>query len=241
MRCHRETGALFVTRSDEEVEKRKEIYLLAGRLHHVASSERAELLGEYLVRRGSLERRQLDAALSIISRYGGRLGDTLISMGLVEPMDLFRAIRDQGRDRVAALCGWSSGHAIFYRGTRPGHVEFPLDLDLAAPMMAGCVVVSKGDLWSLLPDGSSPVLPGARSGQVPDSRERGSAPSSLQVLAGMIGGELTVDEAVQRMTAPRAGRGARTIGEREALAALVVARQIDWIAFSEDDRPSMVT
>ena len=241
MRCHRETGALFVTRLDEDIERRKEIYLLDGRLHHVASSERAELLGEYLVRRGSLQRQQLDAALNIISRYGGRLGDTLISMGLVEPIDLFRAIRDQGRDRVAALCGWSAGHAIFYRGTKPGHVEFPLDLDLAVPMMAGAVVASKGDLWSLLPDASCPVLSGARVGHLSDSRERGTAPSSLQMVAELHDQNLTIDEALDVMTAPRAGRGVRTIGQREALAALIVARRIDWVAFSEDDRPSMVT
>ena len=241
MRCHRETGALFVTRSDEEVEKRKEIYLLDGRLHHVASSERAELLGEYLVRRDALQRKQLDAALSIISRYGGRLGDTLISMGLVEPIDLFRAIRDQGRDRVAAICGWSSGHAIFYRGTKPGHVEFPLDLDLSAPMMAGAVVVSKGELWSLLPDPDSPVLPGARAAHLADARERGSAPSSLQVLADLVRQDLTIVDVVECLTAPRSGRGVRKIGEREALAALIVARRIDWVVFGDDDRPSMVT
>ncbi len=241
MRCHRETGALFVTRSEEEIEKRKEIYLLDGRLHHVASSERAELLGEYLVRRGALQRRQLEAALNIISRYGGRLGDTLISMGLVEPMDLFRAIRDQGRDRVAALCGWASGHAIFYRGTQPGHVEFPLDLDLSAPMMAGAVVVAEGDLRSLLPADDELVLSGARSRHTADARERGTAPSSLQMLADLHHERLTIGEVVARLTARRAGRGARTIGEREALAALVVARRIDWIAFGDDDRPSMVT
>lgn len=238
MRSQRESGALFVTRSDESIEQRKEIYLLDGRLHHVASSERAELLGEYLVRRGALQRKQLDAALSIISRYGGRLGDTLISMGLVEPMDLFRAIRDQGRDRVAALCSWSNGHAIFYRGTAPGHVEFPLDLDLASPMMAGAVVASRGDLWSLLPEAQAPIFPGARAATLTDSRERGMAPSSLQMIAALATESLTVLGMVEHLTAPRAGRGARTIAEREALAALVVARHLDWIAFSECSPPS---
>jgi hypothetical protein len=162
-------------------------------------------------------------------------------MGLVEPIDLFRAIRDQGRDRVAALCGWSAGHAIFYRGTKPGHVEFPLDLDLAAPMMAGAVVASRGDLWSLLPDGSSPVLPGARVAHVASPQERGTAPSSLQMIATLHDQELTMLETIEHLTAPRAGRGARTIAEREALAALIVARHIDWISFSDQDRPSMVT
>lgn len=229
LRGKRETGALFVTRHEGQVERRKEIYLQEGRLHHVASSDRAELLGEYLVRRGALERGQLDAALAIIARHGGRLGETLISMGLVEPVDLFRAIRDQGRDRVAVLCAWMDGSAGFYRGTVPGHVEFPLDLDLTSPMMAGVIVVSQGDPWSLLPDRDARLRPGPRAATVADERERGLAPSSLQAIAAMLGEDVTVAAAVARITAPRTGRGARQIHEKEACAALLVARDIGWI------------
>jgi len=231
LRSNRETGALFVTRREGPVERRKEIYLQDGRLLHVASSDRAELLGEYLVRRGALERAQLDAALSIIARHGGRLGETLIGMGLVEPVDLFRAIRDQGRDRVAVLCAWTDGSAGFYRGTVPGHVEFPLDLDLTSPMMAGVIVASQGDPRSLLPDGAARIWPGPRASTLGDDRERGFAPSSLQAIAGMIGQDITVAEAVARITAPRTGRGARQIHDKEACAALVVARDIGWIEF----------
>lgn len=229
LRSNRETGALFVTRHEGAVERRKEIYLQDGRLHHVASSDRAELLGEYLVRRGALERSQLDAALSIIAHHGGRLGETLITMGLVGPVDLFRAIRDQGRDRVAVLCVWTDGSAGFYRGTVPGHVEFPLDLDLTSPMMAGVIIVSQGDPWSLLSDRGARIRPGPRAATVADERERGLAPSSLQAVVAMIGEDITVGAAVARITAPRTGRGARQIHEKEACAALLVARDIGWI------------
>ncbi|HET7544643.1 MAG TPA: serine/threonine-protein kinase, partial [Polyangiaceae bacterium] len=110
MRQKGESGALFVERtSSSGNSSRKEIYLDKGRLLHVASSEREELLGEYLVRRGRLTREQLETALGQLSNYGGRLGDTLIGIGLVDAVDVFRAIRDQGRDRVATLCGWSEG------------------------------------------------------------------------------------------------------------------------------------
>ncbi|MBN2196274.1 MAG: serine/threonine protein kinase [Polyangiaceae bacterium] len=233
LRGGHETGALFVTRREGTVERRKEIYLKDGRLHYVASSDRAELLGEYLVRRGALERARLDEALSIIALHGGRLGDTLIEMNLVEPIDLFRAIRDQGRDRVAALCTWTDGNACFYRGTVPGRVEFPLDLDLTSPMMAGVVVISQGDLWSLLPNPDAPMEEGPRAAKVADERERGNAPSSLQAIAAMVSETITIGGAVARITAPRSGRGARTISEKEACAAVLVARDIGWIAFGE--------
>ena len=135
----KETGVLFAERAAEAggEASRKELYFVDGKLHHVASSNAHELLGEYLVRRGKLAREELDLALAVLPRYGGRMGDTLIGLGLVGPVDIFRAIREQGRDRVADLFLWKQGEVSFYRGQAAPHVEFPLDLDLPALMLAG--------------------------------------------------------------------------------------------------------
>ena len=139
----RETGVLFAERSDKP--GKKELYFRSGKLHHVASSDASELLGAYLVRRGQLAREELDLALAVLPRHGGRIGDTLIALGLVSPMDIFRAIREQGRDRVADLFTWSQGSATFYRGQPEPHVEFPLDLDLAPLIIAGLEAAQPGD------------------------------------------------------------------------------------------------
>lgn len=144
--AQRETGVLFAERADESgASARKELYFVAGKLHHVASSNASELLGEYLVRRGKLDREELDLALAVLPRYGGRMGDTLISMGLVGPVDIFRAIREQGRDRVADLFLWKSGTVTFYRGQTAPPVEFPLDLELPTLMLAGLEAAKPGD------------------------------------------------------------------------------------------------
>ncbi len=149
-----ETGVLFVERAEGDVPGgapassrggRKELYFVQGKLHHVASSNASELLGEYLVRRGKLEREELDMALAVLPRYGGRIGDTLISLGLVGPVDIFRAIREQGRDRVADLFLWRGGTLSFYRGHTAPHVEFPLDLALPDLMLAGLETAKPGD------------------------------------------------------------------------------------------------
>lgn len=148
-----ETGVLFVERTEGDGlggpppsrGGRKELYFVEGKLHHVASSNASELLGEYLVRRGKLEREELDLALAVLPRYSGRMGDTLISMGLVGPVDIFRAIREQGRDRVADLFLWRGGTLTFYRGHTAPHVEFPLDLELPALMLAGLETAKPGD------------------------------------------------------------------------------------------------
>jgi serine/threonine-protein kinase len=153
----RETGALFVERPGSGPRSsrgsiagppssralgsggatRKELYFDNGRLVLVASSEPSELLGEYLVRQGAIERSELEMALVALPRYAGRLGDTLIGLGLVDPVDVFRAIQSQGRLRVADLFGWSTGRCSFYRSVIPQRVEFRLDLEIPDLAQAG--------------------------------------------------------------------------------------------------------
>jgi eukaryotic-like serine/threonine-protein kinase len=116
---------------------RKDLYFEDGRLMHATSGDASELLGTYLVRRGLLDREELSVALAVLPRFGGRMGDTLIGLGLVGPVEVFRAIRDQGRDRVADLFRWSSGKLAFYKGAAAPRIEFPLRLDLPGLMLAG--------------------------------------------------------------------------------------------------------
>lgn len=232
MRNHRESGALFVQRSlGLGRGSRKEIYLERGRLHHVASSERAELLGEYLVRRKKLTRPQLEDALGALARYSGHLGDTLIGLGLVDAVDVFRAIRDQGRDRVAALCAWDDGLASLYRGTTAPHVDFPLDLDLASSMMAGCILAAKGGTRALLPSGERRIEPGERAESAASPDERGTAPASLHLVASFANDGCSIDEALERLANYRSRDDTRSIGSKEACAALLTAQALDWITW----------
>lgn len=142
-----ETGVLFVESGPdgEGSTRRKELYFTRGTLHHVASTDATELLGAYLVSRGMIGREELDLALAVLPKYGGRIGDTLVALGLVNAVDLFRAIRDQGRDRVAELFTWTSGSVVFYRGQTAPHVEFPLELDLPSLILAGMSARRPGD------------------------------------------------------------------------------------------------
>ena len=154
---HRETGVLFAERPGDGPRSmratasavppssrpvgwgatRKELYFDNGRLILVASSEPSELLGEHLVRQGAIDRIELETALNALPRYGGRLGDTLIGLGLVDPVEVFRAIQSQGRARVADTFRWPKGRASFYRGVIPQRVDFRLDLDLPDLAQAG--------------------------------------------------------------------------------------------------------
>jgi serine/threonine protein kinase len=230
LRSRSETGALFAVRGGNGRGTRKEMYLEHGKLHHVASSEKNELLGEYLVRRGSLARDALEQALSELGNYGGRLGDTLIALGLVDAVDVFRAIRDQGRDRVAAMCAWKDGMATFYRGTAPHHVEFPLDLDLASTMMAGVILSNEGDPARALPPESTRVIPGPRFELTHDPKELGRIPSSLHLVARRAGEPHDVGALLRALTQPAEGT---PVGAREAAAAIETARLLGWIQYEK--------
>lgn len=124
---------------------RKDLYFLNGKLHHVASNDAGELLGEYLVRRKMISRDELDFALAVLPRYGGRMGDTLISLGLVASLDIFHAIRNQGHDCVVHLFQWRAGKLAFFAGHTAPHVEFPLNLDVVPLVVAGVEAAESND------------------------------------------------------------------------------------------------
>jgi eukaryotic-like serine/threonine-protein kinase len=108
---------------------RKEVYVVAGVPEFVTSNLAGELLGEYLVTHGSISRGELDMALAVLPRFDGRLGDTLVALGLVEPVQLFRHIADQVREKLLDLFIWRAGTARFYPGVAPPERGFPLGID----------------------------------------------------------------------------------------------------------------
>jgi len=224
---HQETGVVFAEGTEDAHGEagRKELYFRAGRLHHVSSSNASELLGEYLVRRRLLEREELDIALAVLPRYGGRMGDTLIALGLVGPVDIFRAIREQGRDRVADLFKWRRGQVSFYRGQTAPYVEFPLDLELPPLILAGLDARHPGD--ALLP--AYQARKGARLARGPADRRglvRGVKwPPVITAILATLAQPLTLDELLARTT----GGGVTTRGDvLRVLELLVAARFVAW-------------
>ena len=117
--------------------RRKELYFRHGKLHHVSSTEPNEMIGEYLVSRGLIDRTDLDFALAVLPRFGGRLGEALTGLGLLAPVTMFNAIREQGRDKVVDIFKWGDGELSFYVGEEPARVDFPLDVAIGPIIEAG--------------------------------------------------------------------------------------------------------
>jgi len=120
-----ETGLLHFGLEDVQ----KEIFLVGGAPESVSSSNPSERFGEYLVTRKVLGPSDLDLALSMLPHYNGKLGDTLVALGLLRPLDVFRLLSEQVRDRVIDVFMWTEGTFAFYRGATNRQENFPLGLD----------------------------------------------------------------------------------------------------------------
>ena len=122
----RETGALILRHGT----RRKKIYLVEGAPEFVASTDKRELLGEHLVSTGQVLRMEVEMALAMLPKFGGRLGDALVGLGVLRPIELFRAIHEQMQLRYVEVLRWPTGADMcFVRGARSHEETFPLGMD----------------------------------------------------------------------------------------------------------------
>ena len=112
---------------------------MGGAPESVSSSDGGERFGEYLVGRGVLGPADLELALSMLPHYNGKLGDTFVALGMLRPLDVFRLLSEQVRDRVIDVFAWTEGTFAFYRGVTNRQESFPLGLDTFEILGAGVV------------------------------------------------------------------------------------------------------
>ena len=121
----RDTGALYF----KDGPRKKKIYLVEGIPEFVMSTDKRELFGEHLVARGQVLRMEVEMALTMLPRYSGRLGDALCGLGVLRPIELFRAIHQQTQARFIEVFQWRKGEVAFVRGARSHEETFPLGMD----------------------------------------------------------------------------------------------------------------
>jgi serine/threonine-protein kinase len=121
----RETGALILC----DGRRKKRIFFVEGSPECVTSTDKKELLGEFLIERGQVLRMEVEMALAMLPRFGGRVGDALVGIGVLRPIELFRAIHDQTQERLIETFRWKSGELAFARGARSQEETFPLGVD----------------------------------------------------------------------------------------------------------------
>jgi eukaryotic-like serine/threonine-protein kinase len=78
----------------------------------------------------------------MLPHYNGKLGDTLVALGMLRPLDVFRLLSEQVRDRVIDVFAWTEGTFAFYRGVTDQQDNFPLGLDTFEILGAGVLGLS---------------------------------------------------------------------------------------------------
>jgi hypothetical protein len=134
---HRATGLLVVALGGI----RKDIYLVDGAPTYVTSNLARELFGEYLVSQGALSEGELSMALAMMPHYGGKLGDTLVGLGLLKPLEVFRLLNRQVRAKLIDVCTWGKGEYSWYTGQKNSREAFPLDFEPWEVLGAGAMAL----------------------------------------------------------------------------------------------------
>jgi serine/threonine-protein kinase len=93
--------------------QRRKLYLNDGLLEFASSSAADDLLGRRLIDEGLCLPVEVDMALALAPKYGGKIGDALMGLGVLRPIELFRALDRQFRSRVVTLLSWQAGTLTF--------------------------------------------------------------------------------------------------------------------------------
>ncbi len=121
---------------------KKEIYVRDGQPEYVSSNVASELFGNYLVTKGVLSDGELAMALAMMPHYGGKLGDTLVGLGLLKPLEVFRHLTRQVRTKIIDVCTWNKGGFAWYAGRENPREAFPLDFNAFEILGAGAMGLS---------------------------------------------------------------------------------------------------
>jgi serine/threonine-protein kinase len=72
---------------------------------------------------------EMEMALAMMPKFGGRIGDALVGLGVLRPIDLIRSIQSQLSDRYIQVMQWRSGECGWVRGVRSHEEVFPVGVN----------------------------------------------------------------------------------------------------------------
>ena len=149
---------------------KKEIYVRDGQPEYVSSNVASELFGNYLVTKGVLSDGELAMALAMMPHYGGKLGDTLVGLGLLKPLEVFRHLTRQVRSKIIDVCTWNKGSFGWYAGRENPREAFPLDFNAFEILGAGAMALSDDHIESWIAKNGALKLRSTRTRRVGPER-----------------------------------------------------------------------
>ena len=118
--------------------RQKEVAFKNGNIIHATSLNTSEdLLGNMLVNRGKISKKDLDRAIKLHKQTGRQLGTTLIDMNIFDKKEIAEVLKHQIEEIVYNLFSWMEGEFVFREGDSPKDAPFLVDLVTMNIIMEG--------------------------------------------------------------------------------------------------------
>lgn len=143
---NRESGVLYL----DDGKRKKKIYFVDGRPDFVASTMRDEMLGQFLVDKGVCLPMEVDMGLAVLPQHKGRLGDALVSLGVLRPVELYRAVASQVRGRYLDAFKWRRGEFLYVRNKASHEETYPIEQDAHVLMRDASMALHASELEAAL-------------------------------------------------------------------------------------------
>jgi CheY-like chemotaxis protein/curved DNA-binding protein CbpA len=171
----------------------KQVYFDEGRAVFVESESRQESLGQILVRHGVITEEHAMLSLANMATYGTRQGGALVQMGILNPMQIYQALRMQMREKLLAVFQWFEGRYYFDEGpfdkTNLTMFELPMPRLILDGILSAYAAESVVDMFSEVLD--QPIIP---SCMLPLDRKTADLPDEVWKLFSIMDGERTIAE-----------------------------------------------
>jgi tetratricopeptide (TPR) repeat protein len=112
-----------------ELRGEKRIFISRGSPVHVESDLADETSELYLLRTGAVDASDLAPARELARSQGGKIGEALLGLGLIEANELFEHTRNRARDGLVSCFQWETGTAVWEPRERfgPDILAIPID------------------------------------------------------------------------------------------------------------------
>lgn len=129
----RKTGMLRFDRAKTV----KQIFLENGLIVGANSNDPRDYLGQLLIHYGKLDESQLKAGLEAQRQSGGRLGEILVSTGVLPEADVLEILRIRTLDIIYDLFLWDEAHFELYDDERPPDYFIRIEVQPTKVIMDG--------------------------------------------------------------------------------------------------------
>ncbi len=116
---------------------KKEIIFEKGKPVFIKSNKKSELLGNFLLKEGKINQEQLKEALNAMGNFNNRLGETLISKGILQPYEVFELLSKQVKEKLYEVFTWRDGTFEFYSDFKMVPIVVPININFYETILNG--------------------------------------------------------------------------------------------------------